>query len=443
MSIRSFYLIASTLYLVAQTSYAIDNRIDQIRSDAPELATYGQYQVGITTRHLLHRQQADIIHAKSGEITPLYDRPLTLEIWYPAILKTNQVPEGQYQTLLRDGKTEVTLKGRALRDASPDRRDASYPLVIVSHGYPGNRFLLSHLTENLASKGYVVVAIDHTDSTFHDLNAFSSTLLNRSLDQLFVLNEMARISQQHHDDILSHLINTDQTALIGYSMGGYGVINTIGGGLTDDIVNSAIVPNAALNIRQSGRPEYQASIDPRIKAAVAFAPWGWNKGLWNAQGLATIKTPVFFIAGSADDVSGYSPGVRNIFESTANADRYLLTFEHANHNAGAPIPAPVEAWQALPDLKRIPAETYIDAVWDNTRMNNISQHFVTAFLGKYLKKNTDMSSYLALTEYAQNGKWSTDSEGNTTAEHTYWKGFPQRTAVGLRLEFLPAVEIRP
>ena len=71
--------------------------------------------------------------------------------------------------------------GRALRDAKPDFED-SYPLVIVSHGYPGSRVLLTYLTENLASKGYVVVAIDHTDSTHADAADFSSTLPNRILD---------------------------------------------------------------------------------------------------------------------------------------------------------------------------------------------------------------------------------------------------------------------
>jgi predicted dienelactone hydrolase len=38
--------------------------------------------------------------------------------------------------------------------------------------------------ENLASKGYVVAAIDHTDSVFGAQAAFTSTLLNLSADQL-------------------------------------------------------------------------------------------------------------------------------------------------------------------------------------------------------------------------------------------------------------------
>ena len=52
---------------------------------------------------------------------------------------------------------------------------------------------MSHLGENLASKGYVVVSIDHPDSTYDDQKAFGSTLYNRAFDQLFVLNEMARL----------------------------------------------------------------------------------------------------------------------------------------------------------------------------------------------------------------------------------------------------------
>jgi predicted dienelactone hydrolase len=54
--------------------------------------------------------------------------------------------------------------------------------VVVSHGYPGSRYLLAYLCENLASKGYVVVSIDHTDSTYRDVASFVSTVVNRSLD---------------------------------------------------------------------------------------------------------------------------------------------------------------------------------------------------------------------------------------------------------------------
>jgi len=73
-------------------------------------------------------------------------------------------------------------------------------------------------------------------------------------------------------------------------------------------------------------------------------------------------------------------------------------------------------------------------VWDNARMNNISQHFATAFLGKYLKNDTTMDAYLNLVENSKDGKWSVETDGKLKSDHTYWKGFPNRSAVGLRLE---------
>ncbi len=415
------------------SAVAEDNHIDTIRSDAPELAKYGKFNVGFKTLKVTNPKQLDIVKFKAGAPVPLYDRPLTLEVWYPAQLATGQLPAGQYKAITRDGKTEVTLFGRGVRDSSADTKSGPYPLLIISHGYPGNRFLLSHLAENLASKGYVVVSIDHTDSTYDNQAAFGSTLLNRPLDQLFVLNEMARLNAT--DPTLKGMINADQTGLIGYSMGGYGVVNTLGGGFTAASVGYAWgTPDGALAVRQSGNPAHTASLDKRIKAAVAFAPWGWNAGFWDAAGLAGIKTPVFFVAGSVDSVSGYSPGVRNIFEASVNAPRYLLTFENANHNAGAPIPAPKETWTPVSTLNFVPAEHYSDPVWDNVRMNNIAQHFATAFLNKYLKADAAMDSFLNVTENAKDGKWSAEKNGQLKADHTYWKGFPQSTAVGLKLE---------
>ena len=414
---------------------AQDNRIDTIRSDAPELAQYGKFGVGVKTLSMSNPKQLDILKAKPGEPIPSYDRPLTVEVWYPAKVASNQAGAGQYRAITRDGKTEVTLYGKAMRDAPPDASGGPYPLLIISHGFPGNRYLLSHLGENLSSKGYVVASIDHTDSTYSDQAAFGSTLLNRPLDQLFVLNEMARLNSGDPAGTLKGMVNADSTGLIGYSMGGYGVVNTIGGGFTAASVDFPWgTPNGALAVRQAGNPAHAASLDKRIKAAVAFAPWGWNAGFWDAAGLAGIRTPVLFVAGSVDDVSGYSPGVRNIFEASVNAPRFLLTFENANHNAAAPMPAPRETWQPVAGLTFVAAEHYIDAVWDNARMNNIAQHFTTAFLGKYLKNETGMDAYLNVVENARDGKWSAEANGTLKSDHTYWKGFPARSAVGLRLE---------
>jgi hypothetical protein len=67
-------------------------------------------------------------------------------------------------------------------------------------------------------------------------------------------------------------------------------------------------------------------------------------------------------------------------------------------------------------------------------MNNIAQHFATAFLDRHLKNDVAMDAYLNLLENPREGKWSAEANGSFKADHTYWKGFPNRTAVGLRLE---------
>ena len=175
-------------------------------------------------------------------------------------------------------------------------------------------------------------------------------------------------------------------------------------------------------------------MDPRIKAAIAIGPWGMQGGFWDAEGLAGIKTPVMFVAGSADDVSGYEKGTRAIYQGAVNADRYLLTFINANHNAAAPIPAPAETYRASGTPPSSPFSHYADPVWDTARMNNILDHFATAYFAVYLKGEQDKQAYLDLIQNGKDGVYAIDRDGKPTATHTYWKGFKRGTAVGLVLE---------
>jgi len=397
--------------------------------DAPELAARGEYSVGVQTLDLIHEDQIDILNY-GKDADSLYDRPLTIEVWYPTDIASDAESLISYDEVMGNANSPgrpiipFTFLGRASRNAKPHLSDDPYPLIIVSHGYTGSRYLMTYLTENLASKGYVVVSIDHTESTFRDAAGFNSTLLNRSLDILFVLNEITRLSQKE-TSFLNRLVNPDLTALIGYSMGGYGVINVAGAGYSPQAAQffSAMSKGSkALQKRAVGNSEFEASIDPRIKAVVAFAPWGMARSVWNAEGLAGIKIPSFFVAGSMDDISGYEKGTKAIFEGAVNSDRYLLTYLNARHNV-APNPPPAESLK--PGLHIDEYLRYADSVWDMRRINNINQHFVTAFLGLHLKKMDSYSSYLN-TDQVEEGK--------------EWPGFKPRTTVGLELEHHDANE---
>jgi len=393
--------------------------------DAPELAARGEYAVGVQTLDFVNPNQLDILnYGKGGD--SLYNRPLKVEVWYPAEAGSNELISydevmGQNGSPTRP-LTPFTFLGRATRNATPAYATGAYPLVIVSHGYTGSRYLMTYLTENLASKGYVVVSIDHTEATFRDAGGFQSTLLNRSLDDLFVLNEMAKFGMQQ-DSFLNNLVDADNTALIGYSMGGYGAINVAGGGYSPQaaqLFGAMAGGSKALLKRTMGNAEFEASIDSRIKVIVAFAPWGMQRGVWNAEGLAGIKIPSLFVAGSKDDISGYENGTKAIYEGAVNSERYLLTYIDARHNT-APNPAPAESLQ--PGLSIDEYLRYGDSVWDMRRINNINQHFVTAFLGFYLKGNQDYKAYLEVKENIVKNEWP---------------GFKPRTTIGLEMEYQPA-----
>lgn len=402
------------------------NRIDGSRPDAPELAAPGAFAVGVRSLTLTDPDRPDVLNSTEALVTA--PRVLQAEFWYPAAEGT--APGGSYDTVLRDGVTPVTLHGRAAREAQPSAA-GPFPLVIVSHGYPGNRFLMAHLGEHLASHGYAVLALDHTDSTYSDQAAFGSTLYNRPLDQAFAIRALAE------DPAMAALVDAGRSAVIGYSMGGYGALVFAGAGLIEGLVDAPFAPpQRLLAAHVAGSEAHEALTDPRLRAVIAIGPWGMNHGLWPAEGLAGIEVPVLFMAGSMDTISGYAP-MRALFEGAVNADRHLLTFENAGHNAAAPIPAPVESWPVSETLGWAPFEHYADPVWDTLRMNLIAQHFALAFLDLHLKGDATRGAYLDLTQSSNDGVWSV-TDGVRGADHTYWEGFGQGHAVGLRFETLRA-----
>ena len=422
----SFSFVAAffAAFLTAFTVYAQKGQepfvYGDLLPDAPELSARGKYGVGVQTMKLINKNQLDILHSRNGKDS-LYDRALTVEIWYPATIPPGRQQMVEYDQVLgskNDPKRPLIpfkFMGRALRDAQPDKTDGPYPLLIVSHGYLGSRFLLTYLTENLASKGYVVVAIDHAESTFQDAAGFASTLLNRSLDDLFILNEMAGLGNKNGKTFLAGLPDADNTALIGYSMGGYGALNAVGAGYSAQagkFFEQLTGGNKALEKRISGNEVYKTTIDKRIKAVVAFAPWGMERGVWDMSGLAGLTVPTFFVAGSQDDVSGYEKGIKAIYEGAVNADRFMLTYINARHNV-APNPPPTES--IAPGLPLDEYLRYAEPAWNEKRINNINQHFVTAFLGIRLK-GLDYQKYLELKENSNEATWT---------------GFKARTSVGL------------
>ena len=427
-------LAGGLISLLACTAAAQSNRIDIVRHDAPELAQFGEYAIGVRTLELTDPHRPDILRSSANGATVYYDRSLIVEVWYPATLADGQVPGEVYSSTTRNPAITASLQGRAVRDAAPASRAGPMPLVIISHGYPGNRYLMSHMGENLASKGYVVASIDHRDSTYEDQQSFWSTLYNRPLDQLFVLEEIAEMGADD-GSFLHGIVDAGRTGIVGYSMGGYGLIINLGGGYSDAVVNyEGAPPDHLANRFAAANPEFGKQLDARIKAGIAIAPWGMANGVWNPADLHNITTPTLYLSGSLDATAGYEYGTRAIFENSIHSDRYLLTYVNAGHNAIAPIPLPFEIQNSADQAG---ASHYTDPVWDSVRSANIMNHFATAFFDLYLKGDTQRASYLDLVPNAQDGVYDLQ-DARPTSAHSYWKGFAAGTARGLMLEHLPA-----
>ncbi len=405
--------------------------------DAPELASRGTYSVGVRTEKISNPAQIDILNFdKATNKAPVYDRPLTLEIWYPASIPTGQAEQTNY-VMAMAGKTPsqpaktFNITGKALRDAAPAAK--KFPLVVISHGYPGSRYFLSYLGENLASKGFVVVAIDHTDSVLGAIKPFPSTLLNRANDQLFTIDAVEKLSRtQGH--FLNGVVDDSRVAIIGYSMGGYGALASAGAGFSKQGMAQNIVPGGYLENWTAGNTNYKSKLRNELKAVVAISPWGAQPPFnsWDAEGLAGIRIPMLVIAGDQDDVSDYAAGIKPAFEKMTNSDRCLLVYENARHNIGGNPPPP----EALVDFTT--REYFDEPNWRKDRIMAINEHFITAFLQLYLNGDESRRAYLHVApEKSNDGTWPLkqgESVGGKFSDGTnYWKGFQRRWAVGLEM----------
>src|SRR6202166_3586313 len=262
--------------------------------DAPELARLGDQAVGVKTLHLVQHGQIDVLafDAAKGS-APWADRALTVDLWYPARPRPG-APHAVYTARFPSeppaAPASFSVPGIAVRDAPPS--GTSLPLVIVSHGYSNDPAAMTWLTENLASKGYVVAAIRHDDPPITDRTRFPQPLVRRPLDIAFVARTLQGMLAA------DHLVDPARTALVGYSMGGYGVLTAAGA--TFDPTGGAVklVPGGLLQPYARGGALVDAVIVKNLRAVVAISPAGGGTlAAWGGEGPRMITVPLLRISG--------------------------------------------------------------------------------------------------------------------------------------------------
>lgn len=420
---------ASSVIAEQQPQQLYDNA--QHADMLPELSPSGNLPVGVRTVTAIN---AEHVNPFTQQNEP---RSLTLEVWYPTT-DQNKRSLTSYENELRSG-TRFSIKADANRDVAFNNSE-QWPLVVLSHGYTGYRTIMYYLGEHLASHGYVVVGIDHTDSTNEDVDfatapfaGFMSTLLNRSRDQQFVLDYLGDAKKAK--SVLGDNSNwyAQKAGVIGYSMGGYGAINTVGAcyDFPDALISSFIQSEdkaqiqgmqAVLNSCSAGQYPALGEVktDPRWQAMMAFAPWGGQHKVFSYESLAATTVPSMIVSGDLDDISIYA-GIQDIFAQYKNNNHYMLTYLNARHNI-APHPAPKEAWSAEIDYGH-----YLEPAWSQTRLNDINKHFSLAMMDCYLAQKPQACAYLQLDGNSNQLK----PEGGLSEP---WKGFDNRYSTGMEFK---------
>lgn len=357
--------------------------------DAPELARAGSAAVGVMALPVTVQDRPDLPNSSLlvGSIKRA-DRTLKVTFWYPAIAETGAAATYESQ-LRRPGRADerFEVSGCARVDAPPQKGAA--PLVVISHGYGAWATYTADLAETLASRGYVVAAIDHADPPFADAAgfaiSFADVAANRARDQQAVLARLRALNGAS-SFALAGSYDPERMALVGYSMGGFGALATAGAGYDAAGPLLRRIPGGLLDEQAEGR----ARAAPGLKALVLIAPWGGQAAnrAWTAAALGQVRSPTLVIAGDQDDVAGYADGVQWIYRGLTGSDRRMLTFANARHNlVGADAPQ-----AARGDFSSF--ERFEEPVWRKDRLRAINAHFIVAFLDLTLKGDEGRSKYL-------------------------------------------------
>ncbi len=232
---------------------------------APDLSveSSGPHQVGTT--------RIDLTDVTRG-------RTLTTQLWYPTDATAADVPiemlenadhGAQYAMLLAAAPACPNRTAHAALDAAPSA--GPFPLIAFSHCHDCARFSELTVAERLASHGFVVVAVDHTDNTIYDHLAghevtIGSDFLNvRTADIEFAIDEVLA----GHTPVPATAIDAAHLGMFGHSFGG---------------VTAGAVAQA----------------DPRIGAVLSIAAPVDNP-LVAGVDIAQIHVPLLFIVAKEDN----------------------------------------------------------------------------------------------------------------------------------------------
>ena len=240
-----------------------------------------RHQVGRTTHQLVD-------HGREGRL-------LDLACWYPARVGVESLAE--YELL-----AGITFHGSAF-DA-PNPLAGEHPVVVFSHGRTGTNLNYSQLLEALASRGFVVLAVNHPGDTTMDW--LTGTAVDDATNERQRVEDLALVVDQLMANAL-HLkpdVNLEQLTVVGHSYGGY----------------------TALAFTSFHGPR------TKVRGAVGLHPFLTPL---DQAALASIAVPVLLIGGEQDTTT---PVDLNVHQPATHLERVTaIIFEEVGHQGCSDI----------------------------------------------------------------------------------------------------------
>lgn len=117
-------------------------------------------------------------------------RELVVQIWYPAAPSPRSAETARYarfKELSLAHSYFSAIRTNSVQNAPIEDEGSPYPVLIFGHRWGGSRTQNTFLTEDLASHGYIVVAVDHPLNAARTLLSDGTVLRSDRADTLFNL----------------------------------------------------------------------------------------------------------------------------------------------------------------------------------------------------------------------------------------------------------------
>jgi len=360
----------------AQVAAAARTALSERTSVTSPLPSGGN-RVGTREVRLVDSSRVDPFRSDGGK------RELLVRFWYPASLASGCVaapytsPQvwSYFSTLVGVALPQVTTHSCLNAPVTA----GAHPVVTLTHGFTGTFTDYTFLAEDLASRGYVVVSVDHTHEatavefpdgrletsvfgsyltkyTRSDAGSLGVAVAVRLDDLRFVLNELARLNAASGGDFAGTL-DLSRVGLVGHSLGGLTTLRALereprlkAGVLLDGLMEphyAKPIPQPVLSLvaghgswDEDDCRLWEALHGPRLAVDLAGAEHvAVSDAVWLMKGLVKTGDP---------DPDRAIAAIRD----------YVASFLDANLAAQVPRPSPVAA---LPDYQgaRVATQTQV------------------------------------------------------------------------------------